>query len=41
MPTVTYGSASPVVLASAGWVASSSRTCSSVWVRTSVGEVMQ
>ncbi len=41
MHTVTYGSARPVALASAGWVASSSRTSSSVWVRTSAGEVMQ
>ena len=41
MHTVTYGSARPVALASAGWVASSSRTRSSVWVRTSAGEVMQ
>ena len=41
MLTVMYGSANPVVLASAGCVASSSRTRSSVWVRTSVGDVMQ
>ena len=41
MHTVTYGSASPLVLASAGWVASSSRTRSSVRVRTFSGEVMQ
>ena len=41
MQTVTYGSARPVALASAGWVASSSRTRASVWVRTSAGEVMQ
>ena len=41
MLTVMYGSARPVALASAGCVANNSRTRSSVWVRTSVGEVMQ
>ena len=39
--TVTYGSARPPAFAKAGWVASNSRTRSSVLVRTSVGEVMQ
>ncbi len=41
MHTVMYGSARPLELASAGWVASSSRTSSSVRVRTAAGEVMQ
>ena len=41
MHTVTYGSARPFVLANAGWVASRSRTRSSVRVRTFSGEVMQ
>ena len=41
MHTVTYGNASPLVFASAGCVASSSRTRSSVWVRTFSGDVMQ
>jgi hypothetical protein len=39
--TVTYGSARPPAFANAGWVASNSRTWSSVLVRTWVGEVMQ
>ena len=41
MHTVTYGNANPPELASAGWVANSSRTRSSVRVRTFSGEVMQ
>jgi hypothetical protein len=41
MQTVMYGSATPLLFASAGWVASNSRTRSSVLVRTSAGEVMQ
>ncbi len=39
--TVTYGNARPPAWAKAGWVASNSRTWSSVLVRTWVGEVMQ
>jgi hypothetical protein len=38
---VTYGSASPLLLANAGWVANRLRTRSSVRVRTFSGEVMQ
>ena len=41
IPTVTYGSARPLLLANAGWVANRSRTRSSVRVRTFSGDVMQ